>query len=176
MPVREKEADETRGQEEKDRRRLFCFFLARLGNPLEAAVRAGYPAGKAAHHAAKLLEEKRVLALTARYARLEREERIWGQAVQGLRRLAFGSVNDGAALAMSGEENPDISRLDLFGVAEIKRPKGGGCEIKFYDRLAALTALARIGGEESGDRGMGSLYGALEESARALRGGEPRVL
>jgi len=175
MPVRESEADETCRQEERDRRKLFCFFLSRLGNPLEAAVRAGYPAGKAAHHAARLLGEKRVLALTARYTRLEKEQRIWGQAVQGLRRLAFGAVNDGAALVMGGEEIPDISGLDLFGVAEIKRPKGGGCEIRFYDRLAALEALARLGGGENSG-GPESLYGALEESARALRGGEPRAL
>lgn len=164
-------------QAEKDiqetaRRRLFCYFLARLGNPREAAVQAGYPAAKADEHAAALITDKRVLAMTMRYARLELEQDAWGQALHGLRRLAFGAVNDAVALVMnadSDEHDPDVASLDLFHVAEIKRPKGGGCEVKFYDRLAALQALVAQGG--AGASKEGSLYQALEHSARALEDG-----
>ena len=35
----------------------------------------------------------------------------------------------------------DLSSIDLFNVAEIKRPKEGAMEIKFFDRIKALEKL-----------------------------------
>ena len=158
---------ETARREENARRRLFCYLLARLGNPREAAVGAGYPRGEAHLHAARLLGQKRVVRLVSHYARMDRGQRNWGQALQGLWRLAFGEVNDAVSLLMAGEEPVNVSGLDLFAVSEIRRPRGGGCEIKFHDRLAALRVLLELGAD---DPERGSLLGALEQSARALRG------
>ena len=37
-----------------------------------------------------------------------------------------------------------ISKLDLFNVSEIKRVKGGGVEVKLFDRLKALEKLFEL--------------------------------
>ena len=41
---------------------------------------------------------------------------------------------------------------DLFNVSEIKRVKGGGVEIKFFDRQRALERLAELNDREQSDR------------------------
>lgn len=61
--------------------------------------------------------------------------------VEGLERLAFGNVTDAIKLLFCDELNTRIlNKLDLFNISEIKRPKGGGIEIKFYDRLKRCNA------------------------------------
>jgi hypothetical protein len=65
--------------------------------------------------------------------------------------------------AMSAEE---IEKLDLFNVSDIKRPKGGGLEIKFFDRLKALERLEKIGGYDEGEQS--SFVKALSDGARLL--------
>ena len=67
---------------------------------------------------------------------------------------------------MSADE---IEKLDLFNVSDIKRPKGGGIEIKFFDRLRALEKLASLGGGENSES---SFIKALSEGARLLSGEE----
>ena len=63
----------------------------------------------------------------------------------GLSRLAFGSVNEAAALVFSEEiTRDDVLRADLFNVSEIKRVKGGGVEMKFFDRQKALEKLVEL--------------------------------
>ena len=87
-------------------------------------------------------------------------------------RLAFGSVADAMKLmlceeAMSTEE---IEKLDLFNVSEIKRPKGGGLEIKFFDRIKALERLEKLGGGE--ENSQSSFIQALSEGAKILSQGD----
>lgn len=87
----------------------------------------------------------------------------------GLRRLAFGEIQD-AVLLLFADENEILERLgefNLFNVSEIKRPKGGGMEIKFFDRLKALEKL-RESETESPAEPL-SFYRALEEGARSAR-------
>ena len=38
-------------------------------------------------------------------------------------------------------EDSEIDRLNLFNVSEIKRVKGGGLELKFFDRQKALEKM-----------------------------------
>ena len=60
----------------------------------------------------------------------------------GLERLAFGRTNDVISLAFSEEITPQqLMKADLFNVSEIKKVKGGGVEIKFFDRQKALERL-----------------------------------
>ena len=87
----------------------------------------------------------------------------------GYERLAFGSTADAFRLLMSTEEDGiDVGKLDLFNVAEIKRPKDGAMELKFFDRLKALDQLGNI--PEDGGAAV-SLYEALKTSARGIGGG-----
>ena len=58
--------------------------------------------------------------------------------------------------------------MDLFLISDIKKPKGGGLEIKFFDRLKALEKLEDLVCRETGSTA-GSLYSAIEKGAEALR-------
>ncbi len=65
------------------------------------------------------------------------------KAVEGLRKLAFGKCNDAVKLVFA-EEAPSmqtLARMDLFNVASISRDKGGGVEVRFFDRQKAFERL-----------------------------------
>ena len=87
------------------------------------------------------------------------------EVCEGLRRLAFGEIKDAVALLFESDENilASLDSLDLFNVSEIKRPKGGGMEIKFFDRLKALEKLREVVSSPA------SFYEALERSSARLK-------
>ena len=82
----------------------------------------------------------------------------------GLTQLAFGDISDAVSLLyMSDEEALEkLGELNLFNVSEIKRPKGGGMEIKFFDRIKACEKL-REQLPEKKDKDL-SFFEALEKS------------
>ena len=77
-----------------------------------------------------------------------------------LAELAFGKANDCVRLAL--EDDPNLGRLDLSLLSEVKRNDKGTVEIKLIDRLRALEQLAQVA-EESGED--------LEQFLKALQGG-----
>jgi len=77
-----------------------------------------------------------------------------------LAELAFGKANDCVRLAL--EDDPELGKLDLSLLSEVKRNDKGTVEIKLIDRLRALEQLAEVAGEGSED---------LEQFLRALNGG-----
>lgn len=87
---------------------------------------------------------------------------------EGFRRLAFGEIQDAVTLLFETEDEilKNLPNLDLFNVSEIKRVKGGGMEIKFFDRLKALEKLGNAVAE-NGKQTAVSFYEALEKSASA---------
>ncbi len=150
------------------REKLFCLNYAHLGNGREAAARSGYLLNPDAT-AAKLLSKKEILqeieALTQSKKALSQE------AAVGLKRLAFGSVTDALRLIYC-EEAPtveELAQMDLFNVAEIKRPKSGGIEIKFFDRLKPLERLAEISEQQTLNSAL-PFYEALNKGAAAVSG------
>ena len=141
--------------------RLFCWHFARCGNPAEAAVYAGY--NNAEDQAIKLFMKAEIRRECKRAAAELADLPLL--ALKGLERLAFGSTTDALQLLFD-EDNAapeNFKKLDLFCVSEIKRPKGGGLEIKLYDRQKALEALLTHGGIE--ESGAYTLYSALEKTA-----------
>lgn len=84
----------------------------------------------------------------------------------GLGRLAFGNIQDSVRLLYESEDKilEVLPELDLFNISEIKRQKGGGTEIRFFDRLKALEKLGEIIGTEEKQTAL-SFYDALEKSA-----------
>lgn len=95
--------------------------------------------------------------------------------VDGLRRLAFGDIQDAVTLLFESDEKilSVLPKLDLFNVSEIKKQKGGGMEIKFFDRIKALEKLREV--IYSDDRQTAaSFYEALEKSTQSemTEGGE----
>ena len=89
----------------------------------------------------------------------------------GYERLAFGSTSDAFKMLTAVDMSEiDPEQLDLFNVSEIKKPKDGALEIKFFDRLKALEYLSDIPDDE---KSSGSFYEALNRCADSLeRGGE----
>lgn len=87
---------------------------------------------------------------------------------EGLRRLAFGEITDAVSLLFEREEEiiEKLPKLNLFNVSEIKRVKGGGMEIKFFDRLKALEKLGQDITVHD-NTSAASFYAALEKSAAA---------
>lgn len=147
-----------------EKERLFCSYYAGFGDARGCAARAGYCISPA-KSAERLLARADI---RAEIDRLEKERRPFSaQAEKGLYRLAFGSVTDALRLMLCEETMTaeEIEKLDLFNVSDIKRPKGGGIEIKFFDRLKALEKLASMGGGENSES---SFIKALSEGARLL--------
>ena len=76
-----------------------------------------------------------------------------------LAELAFGKANDCVRLAL--EDDPQLGRLDLSLLSEVKRNAKGTVEINLIDRLRALEQLAQVAGEDTQD---------LEAFLQALQG------
>lgn len=91
----------------------------------------------------------------------------------GYKRLAFGSAADALKLIFREEPPTDeeIEQMDLFNISEIKKPKGGGLEIKFFDRLKPLERLSEMTANE-GENSALPFYEALNNGAKALLGRE----
>lgn len=144
-------------KKEKD----FCRFYVTLQNSREAASNAGY--GMLSRLAGeKLLMKKEVKDEIARLNKLNEDLSC---AKQGFRRLAFGSVAD--AIRLIDGERDNLDSMDLFMVSDIKLVKGGGMEVKFYDRQKALESLASLEQMTSADGSL-PIYRALENSAKAI--------
>ncbi|MBQ4604260.1 MAG: terminase small subunit [Clostridia bacterium] len=147
-----------------EKEKLFCAYYADGGDARGCAARAGYQV-MPQRNAAKLLAREDI---RSEISRLEKEKRAVGSVERGLMRLAFGSVADAMKLMLCEEtmSADEIEKLDLFNVSDIKRPKGGGLEIKFFDRLKALERLEKIGNCEADMQS--SFVKALSDGARLL--------
>ncbi len=149
----------------------FCRYYARLRSPREAAVLAGYPAVTARRRGLALLEDPLIQKQVARFSSSGDPDALRALAAAGLERAAFGDAADAVRLTTMDDETiqREAGKMELFSIAELKRPRGGGLEIKFLDRIKALEALGRLCGPANAagpdDAGF---YTALAESARAL--------
>lgn len=142
------------------REKLFCVLFALNGCCESSARDAGYRNPRV--DGAKLLCREKIAAEIKRLIS-ERSKLFQCLAAAGYQRLAFGSIRDAVSLLF--EESPDpeqLRQMDLFLVSEIKRPKDGAMEIKFFDRLKALDKLAENPVEEGFAK---SLFDAIGESA-----------
>ena len=149
----------------KSRRAAFCRWYLALGNPREAALKAGCPPETAADDGLQLLHS----AFCRRYLRqLAAQPALPLQALvtAGLARLAFGDANDAAKLVFPETISPaDLQGLDLFHVTGIKCDKNG-VEIKLADRLSAMNKLLECAGNADSAAAAAALV-------QALQGGSP---
>ena len=147
---------------ETDRELLkeFADCLVALGDPKEAAVRVGISPERALTEGLRMADSKEVRRYVSK-----KKKRESAAALSGLRRLAFGRINDALALLADDPSGINYQRLDLFNVAEIKRPKGGGVEIKFFDRLEALGKLSELENSAADAETADSLFEALRKTA-----------
>ena len=139
------------------RERRFCEVYALGGDAAAAAVAAGYDLPEKA--GVSLLSRDDINTEISRlYEKRLRNARQ--KAYAGYERIAFGSVSDAVRLLFADAPfGPDGEEYDLFNVAEIKRPKEGAMEIKFFDRIKALEKLEQYG--RDAENGSSDFYRAL---------------
>ncbi len=141
--------------------RLFCRCYSVTRNAREAAGLAGLK--NPAVQGMLLMQSRQI---REEISRLCAERAPTGEAAGGLRRLAFGSAADAVRLMLTGGEGLDIDALDLFCVSEIKLSRGGGMEIKFFDRIKALERLSGLCEPE--EKPISSFVEALRKGAARL--------
>lgn len=87
------------------------------------------------------------------------------EALEGYRKIAFGNAGDALKLIFNEEPTKgELEGLELFNVSEIKRPKGGGLEIKFFDKLKALEKISQLTPEENEKSGAELFLERLSEA------------
>lgn len=146
----------------RNRLNSFCCNYVTLGNVEEAAVRAGVPREEALSVGIELLKTEECRQLISQLRELLSDS---GSVAAGLKRLAFGSCTDAVYLVFADELPPAeiIGKLDLFNVSELKRVKGGGVEVKLFDRMKALEKLFELENAFSDREKAESLIRALSE-------------
>ena len=138
------------------REREFCLSFMQSGDAQLSARSAGFRNPDS--EGERLLCNEKICAELERLSEL-RGRLLSAMSVIGYQRLAFGSAADAASLLF--EENPSreaLGKMDLFLVSEIRRPKDGAMEIKFFDRARALEKLASLSMERESSS---SLYDAI---------------
>ncbi len=133
--------------------KAFCVGFINSGNIAEAQAYSGVSDGSALLCREEIRDE------------LKRLSRVYNESVAytasaGLKKLAMGDISD--AVRLLYEDNPGSETLrdmDLFMVSEIRR-KENAVEIKFYDRIKALSQLSENTVHEGGN----SIYDAIMAS------------
>lgn len=133
---------------------------------------AGFPEETAEYEGLKLLKLRSVSKLIRRY----RENGFSDEdAVKiGLSRLAFGEINDVIEIVLS-DEPIGLNRLfkmNFFNISEVKRLKGGGLEVKLFDRQKAMEKLMEIYDRSDGKTQTKEFFEALSQTASASEGDE----
>lgn len=79
--------------------------------------------------------------------------------LEALQKIALSKPNDAVTLALEPKEQY-VQGLDLWGVSEFKVSSTGSVEVKFADRVKAISLLLDCAG--GGEDGMGALLAAME--------------
>ena len=153
-------------------KKLFCCYFLKLRNVREAGIKAGFSADEAFSEGMKILETQSAQKCLSKLS--DKTSSQNGLVRAGLERLAFGSSNDAVSLVFSEEAPSDaeILRLDLFNVSEIKRVKGGGVEVKLFDRQKALEKLWEMENSADVNSSAESFFNALAAGNSSEKEGE----
>lgn len=147
------------------REREFCLSFMQSGDAQLSARRAGF--SNPDSEGERLLCNEKICAELERLSEL-RGRLLTALSVIGYQRLAFGSAADAASLLF--EENPSreaLGKMDLFLVSEIRRPKDGAMEIKFFDRARALEKLASLSMERESSSSLYDAIGSVAERSES---------
>lgn len=124
----------------KDREKQFCACYAETGDARLSARLAGYRLNSRAR-GIRLLSRDDIRCEIENLIK-EKEKLAKRLAMLGYRRLAFGDTGDCVSLICSGNvTEQDLTEMDFFMISEIKKPKDGALEVKFFDRIKALEKL-----------------------------------
>lgn len=151
------------------REERFCCYYSSNGNVRMSAVMAGY-ANNPEQEGQQLLMRNDISIKVKEYRNMRLND-LQFMALLGYERLAFGSIAD--CIQLLYMEKPDVKILegmDLYMISEIKRPKDGAMEIKFFDRIKALEKLSEA--QQNSEENSLPFYKALENSAEMFNSGE----
>ncbi len=141
----------------------FCACYADSGDSVHSALSAGYSHPEESS-AALLIREDINQEIARIYSARSRNCRQRARA--GYERLAFGNITDAVRLMFETElSGVALESYDLFNVAEIKRPREGAMEIRFFDRIKALEKLEAS--DEGAEKNVSEFYRALKDSVEA---------
>jgi len=79
--------------------------------------------------------------------------------LDALGKIALSKPNDAIALALAPQEQY-VPGLDLWGLSEFKLSGNGSVEVKFADRVKAISLLLDCAG--GGEDSLGALLAAME--------------
>ena len=120
----------------KEERRGFARVYLKTLDPEQAAAAIGLSDGVA------LMGSDEIETELAKRRQILRHQLRPEDVVRRLADLAFGRCNDCVRLVL--EQEPEIGKLDLSLLSEIKRNEKGTVELRLVDRLAALAQLSNL--------------------------------
>lgn len=139
--------------------RLLIFELLRSRNVFDACKRAGVELSAAFKKLRNKRFKNEMTELDGMLSPLKNE------ALEGYRKIAFGNANEAVKLIFNDEmKKSELENIELFNISEIKRPKGGGLEIKFFDKLKALEKISQLTSESDEKSGAELLLEKLTEA------------
>lgn len=144
---------------------LFCNNYVNSGDVKKSATIAGYKVDPE-FVGYKLLQRSEINSkIDELYS--QKKKNLLYKACSGYEKLAFGTISDAIRLIYSENLSLDaISKMDLFNVAEIKKPRDGMLEIKFFDRFKALEKLQQLDFLSTNQNN--SFFNAIENSIKSL--------
>ena len=147
-PTRPSALDAIRPTKAQNRMWLFAQEYIVDLNATRAAVRAGYTERHAAVTASKLLRNTNVEYWIDEAQELKARSRniTVDRVLEEYRRIAFAQTTDMVTLKGGYVQLSDTDSLTTeqkSAISQIRQKKDGELEVKFYDKLKALDALAK---------------------------------
>lgn len=147
-----------------EREKAFCEYFALCGDAARAAELAGCenPRTDGAGLLCREDIRKKINSLCETMIK-----GVQARACLAYERLALTGAADAVKLLYRENiSDRELEQLNLSGIAEIKKPKEGAMEIKFFDRLKALEKLIEL--DKLGTKAQGSIFDAIRNGVKAL--------
>ncbi len=145
--------------------RNFCYYYINTGNVKEASMLSGLQNNSEQDSISLLSDEAIKEEIQNLYE--DKKKNLLYKACIGYERLAFGNITDAVKLIYSEKlDYKALEEMDLFNISEIKKPKDGAMEIKFFDRIKALEKLEQVDVGQRND--INPFYYALEKGIESL--------
>lgn len=144
----------------------FCYNYVNSGDVKRSAICAGYKVDPEVVGNKLLQREDINSQVESLYT--QKKKNLLYKACSGYEKLAFGTISDAIKLVYSDNVNLEtVCKMDLFNIAEIKKPRDGSLEIKFFDRFKALEKLQQLDFCESQPNM--SFYDAIENGLKSMK-------
>ncbi|MEG1448359.1 MAG: terminase small subunit [Oscillospiraceae bacterium] len=151
--------------------KLFCLFYVFSGDVKESAIKCGYKKDQAEKIGIRFLSKKQVREEIGKVRQQVFQANPKEVAKLGLWKIAFGDVRETISSVLNARKEDgvaDFQDADLFCVSEIKLGKNDVTEIKLFDKIKALEALAALSQSEKEKGFDKSFFEALEKGAEGV--------